>query len=97
MVGAVIYFGTALFRTRLRQRSGRAQVIEWGRNQRLRKNMGPHSSGSRSEWSPTNAGFLLNFLEAGFHRHPGSDDFALHMGEQIACLVVLVDGECAGG
>src|SRR5580658_8371941 len=36
---------------------------------------------------------LLNFLESGFHGHSGSGEIALHMGEQIAVLVILIDGE----
>ena len=36
---------------------------------------------------------LLNALESGFHGHSGSDDIALHVTEQIARLVPLIDGE----
>jgi len=40
---------------------------------------------------------LLNALESGFHGHSGSDDFTLHVSEQIARLVVLIDGEFSRG
>ena len=40
---------------------------------------------------------LLNFLESGFHGHPGSDDFALDVSEQVAPLVILIDGEFSRG
>ena len=36
---------------------------------------------------------LFNGLESGFHGHSGSGDFALHVSEQIARLVPLLEGE----
>jgi hypothetical protein len=47
---------------------------------------------------PIQSGFnLLNALESGFHGHSGSDEFALHVTEQIARLVPLIDGEFSRG
>jgi hypothetical protein len=40
---------------------------------------------------------LLNALESGFHGHSGSGDIALHVTEQIARLVPLIDGEFSRG
>jgi hypothetical protein len=40
---------------------------------------------------------LLNALESGFHGHSGSGDIALHVSEQIARLVPLINGEFSRG
>jgi len=51
-----------------------------------------------SETRDCQSGFnLLNALESGFHGHSGSDDIALHVSEQIARLVPLIDGEFSRG
>jgi hypothetical protein len=53
---------------------------------------------SASETRDCQSGFdLLNALESGIHGHSGSSDLALHVSEQIARLVELIDGEFSRG
>ena len=40
---------------------------------------------------------LLDALESGVHGHSGSGDIALHVSQQIARLVILIDGEFSRG
>jgi hypothetical protein len=61
-------------------------------------NAGHASIQSASETRDCQSGFnLFYFLESGFHGHSGSDDFTLHVSEQIARLVILIDGEFSRG
>ena len=56
------------------------------------------SSSAPGETRDCQSGFnSLNALESGFHGHSGSGDFALYVSEQIARLVVLIDGEFSHG
>jgi hypothetical protein len=73
--------------------------LNWPRFAVRSANAGHASNQSaQSETRDCQSGFnLLNALESGFHSHSGSGDIALHVSEQIARLVPLIDGEFSRG